>query len=181
MDAENLAQGRGSMKKRQCCSAADADWRMGNMPELFRVCALSCRVGYSGLGIKSNFILLPSYLFTKCDYIGNLIRNKMEVQMANKKKASKKQGPERVLEVERVQLGVRLEKRMVKVLKAVAEYFDVTLTDLLESIVLHSFEGGGANAFMDDVIPKINEFKKIYGMDYGVHDNYRFSEKELQA
>lgn len=47
-----------------------------------------------------------------------------------------------MLEVERVQLGVRLEKRMVKVLKAVAEYFDVTLTELLESIVLHSFEGG---------------------------------------
>lgn len=101
--------------------------------------------------------------------------------MANKKKALKKQEQTKVLEVERVQLGVRLEKRMVKVLKAVAEYFDVTLTDLLESIVLHSFEGGGANAFMDDVIPKISEFKKIYGMDYGVHDNFRFSEKEMQV
>lgn len=96
-------------------------------------------------------------------------------------KKSPKNKPEKVIEIERVQLGVRLEKRMVKVLKAVAEYFDVTLTDLLESIVLHSFEGGGANAFMDDVIPKINEFKKIYGMDYGVHDNFRFSEKEMRA
>jgi hypothetical protein len=101
--------------------------------------------------------------------------------MANKKKVQKKRLPEKVLEVERVQVGVRLEKRMVKVLKAVAEYFDVTLTDLLESIVLHSFEGGGANAFTDEVIPKINEFKKIYAMDYGVHDNFRFSEKELHA
>jgi hypothetical protein len=101
--------------------------------------------------------------------------------MANKKKVVKKSSPEKVLEIERVQVGVRLEKRMVKVLKAVAEYFDVTLTDLLESIVLHSFEGGGANAFTDDVIPKINEFKKIYGMDYGVHDNFRFSEKERHA
>lgn len=45
--------------------------------------------------------------------------------------------------------------------------------------MLHSFEGGGANAFMDDVIPKINEFKKIYGMDYGVHDNFQFSEKDV--
>lgn len=101
--------------------------------------------------------------------------------MAKKKKLQTKQQQERVLEVERVQLGVRLEKRMVKVLKAVAEYFDVTLTELLESIILHSFEGGGANAFMDDVIPKINEFKKIYGMDYGVHDNFRFSEKGMQS
>ncbi len=101
--------------------------------------------------------------------------------MTIKKKKVSKHVPEKTLEIERVQLGVRLEKRMVKVLKAVAEYFDVTLTDLLESIVLHSFEGGGANAFMDDVIPKINEFKKIYGMDYGVHDNFRFSEKEMRA
>ena len=97
----------------------------------------------------------------------------------SKKKIKKKQIREKILEVERVQIGVRLEKRMVKVLKAVAEYFDVTLTDLLESIVLHSFEGGGANAFTDDVIPKIAEFKKIYAMNYGVHDNFRFSENEL--
>lgn len=101
--------------------------------------------------------------------------------MKNRKRKTPKAAREKTIEIERVQLGVRLEKRMVKVLKAVAEYFDVTLTDLIESIVLHSFEGGGANAFMDDVIPKINEFKKIYGMDYGVHDNFRFSEKEIRA
>jgi hypothetical protein len=100
--------------------------------------------------------------------------------MTKKKQPIKSKAPEKVIEIERVQIGVRLEKRMVKVLKAVAEYFDVTLTDLLESIVLHSFEGGGANAFTDDVIPKINEFKKIYGMEYGVHDNYRFSESAME-
>lgn len=99
--------------------------------------------------------------------------------MAKKKIAVKKITKENILEIERVQIGIRLEKRMVKVLKAVAEYFDVTLTDLVESIVLHSFEGGGANAFTDDVIPKITEFKKIYNMNYGVHDNFRFSEKEM--
>lgn len=81
------------------------------------------------------------------------------------------------IQVERAQIGVRLEKRMVKVLKAIAEYFDVSLTELLESIVLHSFEGKGASAFMDDVIPKIQEIKKVYGMNYGVHDSYRFIEK----
>ena len=101
--------------------------------------------------------------------------------MAKKKQLAKAKGQREVIEVERVQVGVRLEKRMVKVLKAVAEYFDVTLTDMLESIVLHSFEGGGANAFTDDVIPKINEFKKIYGMNYGVHDNFKFSESELHG
>lgn len=98
-----------------------------------------------------------------------------------KKSVPKSKMHEKVIEIERVQVGVRLEKKMVKVLKAVAEYFDVTLTDLLESIVLHSFEGGGANAFTDDVIPKIEEFKKIYGMNYGTHDNFRFSEVEGRA
>jgi hypothetical protein len=100
----------------------------------------------------------------------------MESEVAKKKTTAKTKTVKSVIEIERVQIGVRLEKRMVKVLKAVAEYFDVTLTDLIESIVLHSFEGGGANAFTDDVIPKINEFKKIYRMDYGVHDNFQFSE-----
>ena len=43
--------------------------------------------------------------------------------------------------VERVQTGVRIEKRLLKVLKAVADYRDMSLGDLLEGIVLHVFEG----------------------------------------
>jgi len=43
--------------------------------------------------------------------------------------------------VERVQTGVRMEKRLLKVLKALAEYHDLTLGDLLEGIVLHAFDG----------------------------------------
>src|SRR6478609_712184 len=46
-----------------------------------------------------------------------------------------------LIEIERVQTGVRLEKRMLKVLKAIAEQKDMTLGDLLEGIVLHAFEG----------------------------------------
>ena len=49
--------------------------------------------------------------------------------------------PGQRIPVERVQTGVRMEKRLVKVLKALAEYHDVTLGDLLEGIVLHAFEG----------------------------------------
>lgn len=41
--------------------------------------------------------------------------------------------------VERVQLGVRMEKRMVKVLKGLAEYNGESLGQLLEKIVAHSF------------------------------------------
>ncbi len=47
-------------------------------------------------------------------------------------------GEDSGIPVERVQIGVRMEKRMVKVLKALAEYFDITLGDLLEGITLHS-------------------------------------------
>ena len=49
--------------------------------------------------------------------------------------------PDNRLKVERVQTGVRLEKRMVKVLKALAEYHDISLAELLEGIVLHALEG----------------------------------------
>jgi hypothetical protein len=86
-------------------------------------------------------------------------------------------GVEARVPVERAQLGVRMEKRMVKVLKGMAEYLDVTLGELLEDIVLHTFEGGGANAFMPSALEKVKEFKKIYGMDYDVHTNYRWIER----
>ena len=47
---------------------------------------------------------------------------------------------ERRLVVERVQTGVRMEKRLLKVLKGLAELKDLTLGDLLEGIILHAFE-----------------------------------------
>ena len=43
--------------------------------------------------------------------------------------------------VERIQTGVRMEKRLLKVLRAFADYHDLTLGDLLEGIVLHAFDG----------------------------------------
>ena len=49
--------------------------------------------------------------------------------------------PSKRIEIERVQTGVRIERRLLKVLKALAEYKNMTLGDLLEGIVLHSFEG----------------------------------------
>jgi hypothetical protein len=83
------------------------------------------------------------------------------------------------IDVERVQTGVRLEKRMLKVLKAVAEYYDLSLSELLEDIVLHSFEG--ACAFAGDAFKRIEQVKKVYHMDYRAHDSYRFAEKERPA
>ena len=78
--------------------------------------------------------------------------------------------------VERTQTGVRIEKRMLKVLKGLAEYFEITLGDLLEAIVLHSFEG--KSPFHDESIAKIEALKQIYGMDYDATASHRFVEEE---
>ena len=81
------------------------------------------------------------------------------------------------LQIERVQLGVRLEARLVKVLKGLAEYADLSLGELIEDIILHSFEGPGASTFAKSDFKVISDLKKVYGMDYDVHSNYRFVEK----
>jgi hypothetical protein len=65
--------------------------------------------------------------------------------------------------MERVQTGIRLEKRLIKVLKALAEHKDMTLGDLLEGIVLHAFEG--RSAFSPQTLEVIGRLKDIYGLD----------------
>jgi len=77
--------------------------------------------------------------------------------------------------VERVQIGVRIEKRMVKVLKGLAEYHDFSLGDLLEGIVLHAFEN--KTPFAEETLQRIGQLKEIYGMDYGVSSCHRFKEQ----
>jgi hypothetical protein len=78
--------------------------------------------------------------------------------------------------IERVQTGARMEKRMVKVLKALAEYHDISLGDLLEGIVLHAFEGKAP--FGEESLQRIAKLKEIYEMDYGVEASHRFTEAE---
>ena len=80
--------------------------------------------------------------------------------------------------IERVQTGVRMEKRMVKVLKGLAEYLDISLGDLLEGIVLHSFAGKAP--FSEHTLEQIARLKEIYGMDYGVEASHRLREMESQ-
>ena len=78
------------------------------------------------------------------------------------------------IKVERVQTGVRLEKSMLKVLKAMAEYHDISLGDLVEGIVLHAFEG--KSPFGRESIEKINALKQIYGMGYDAAASHSFIE-----
>ncbi len=77
--------------------------------------------------------------------------------------------------VERVQTGVRVEKRILKVLKALAEYHDLSLGDLLEGIVLHAFEG--KCAFGDENLARIAELKKIYHLDLSAGHSHHLKEK----
>lgn len=77
--------------------------------------------------------------------------------------------------VERVQTGIRIEKRILKVLKAVAEDHDMTLGDLLEGILLHAFEGKAP--FSRETLKKIGQFKSLYGLDLVAGDSHRLSEK----
>ena len=83
--------------------------------------------------------------------------------------------------VERVQLGVRMEKHMVKVLKGLAEFDGVTLGQLLEKIVLHSFEPVAgqegemaASPHSKRSLAAVADLKRIYGMDYDTHATRRF-------
>jgi len=77
--------------------------------------------------------------------------------------------------IERVQTGVRMEKRMVKVLKALAEYLDISLGDLLEGIALHAFER--KHPFSEETLKRIAQLKEVYGMNYDASASHRFSEQ----
>ena len=77
--------------------------------------------------------------------------------------------------IERVQTGVRIEKRILKVLKAIATQYEMTLGDLIEGIVLHSFEG--KPPFGPDTIAVIEKMKEIYGLDLTAADSHKLSEE----
>ena len=72
--------------------------------------------------------------------------------------------------VERVQTGVRMEKRILLVLKALAGAHDLTFGDLLEGIVLHAFEGKAP--FGADSLAKIAALREVYGLDLTAADSH---------
>lgn len=79
------------------------------------------------------------------------------------------------IEVDRVQTGVRLERKLLKVLKALAEYKELPLGDLIEGIVLHSFEGKAP--FSKETLAKISQLKEIYEMELSARDSHLLSER----
>jgi hypothetical protein len=90
--------------------------------------------------------------------------------------------------VERVQLGVRMEKHMVKVLKGLAEFNGETLGELLEKIVMHSFEPvegqegeACASPHGRKALAAITDLSKIYGLDLDVHATRTFARDEADV
>jgi hypothetical protein len=80
--------------------------------------------------------------------------------------------------VERVQTGVRIEKRLLKVLKGFAEYHDLTLGDLLEGIVLYAFDG--KVPFNQASLERIRELKKFYGLDLDSSASHKLKETKAR-
>lgn len=85
---------------------------------------------------------------------------------------------EQTYPVERVQTGVRIEKRLLKVLKAFAEYHDLTLGDLLEGVVLHAFDG--KCPFSPTSLAQIKELKKFYALDLDSKASHRLKETKRE-
>jgi len=77
--------------------------------------------------------------------------------------------------VTRTQTGVRIESSLLKVLKALAEYTDLSLGDLLEGIVLHSFEGKAP--FSAETQEVIEQLKTVYGCTLAATDSHRLTEE----
>lgn len=76
--------------------------------------------------------------------------------------------------VERVQVGARMEKTLVKVLKGLAEYLDMSLGDLLEGVTLHALEGKAP--FSKETQAQVERLKSIYGLKLAAEDSHRMVE-----
>lgn len=81
--------------------------------------------------------------------------------------------------IQRVQTGVRIEKRLLKVLKALAEQLDMSLGDLLEGMALHCFEG--QVPFSDETLGKIEKLRDVYDLDLTAKDSHKLDEGQSDA
>ena len=77
--------------------------------------------------------------------------------------------------IKRSQTGFRMESNMLKVLKGLAEYLDITLGDLMEGVVLHAFEG--KTPFSEETLERIHMLKQIYGLELSADDSHKLVEQ----
>lgn len=77
-------------------------------------------------------------------------------------------------QIERVQTGLRLEKRLLKVLKGLAEHLEMPVSELIEGIALHAFEGRAP--FSEATLGKIAQLKAVYDLDLTTQDSHKLTE-----
>jgi hypothetical protein len=77
--------------------------------------------------------------------------------------------------IERVQTGVRIEKRILKIMKGLAEYHDMSLGDLIEGVMLHAFEGKAP--FGAESRKVIADLRRHYGLELRAADSHKLEEK----
>ena len=77
--------------------------------------------------------------------------------------------------IERVQTGMRIEKRTLTVLKAIAAEHEISLGDLIEGIVLHSFEG--RLPFTGESLKFIEKLRAAYRHDISADESHKLLEK----
>jgi hypothetical protein len=112
-------------------------------------------------GNSLSFLAFPKAHLMEGSYHGTLVHMKELVD---------------TISIERIQTGVRIEKGLLKVLKALAELKDMSLGDLLEGIVLHAFEGKAP--FSSATLEQIDQFRKIYGVTLRATDSHRLKERK---
>lgn len=86
----------------------------------------------------------------------------------------KKRKPAPPKRIERVQVGARMEKTLVKVLKALAEYLDISLGDLLEGVTLHALDGKAP--FSKETLAQVERLKSVYRLELTAEDSHRLVE-----
>lgn len=76
--------------------------------------------------------------------------------------------------IERIQTGLRLEKRLLKVLKGLAEHLEISTAELVEAMALHTFEG--KTPFSEETRVKIEQLKQVYDLDLTAADSHGTTE-----
>jgi hypothetical protein len=77
--------------------------------------------------------------------------------------------------VERVQTGLRIDRNLLKVLKGLAEYLDISLGELIEGVALHALEGKAP--FGPEIIARIDQLKAVYGLALRAEDSHHLEER----
>ncbi|MGC9368587.1 MAG: hypothetical protein ACP5DX_03505 [Paracoccaceae bacterium] len=76
--------------------------------------------------------------------------------------------------IERVQTGLRLEKRLLKVLKGLAEHLEMPVAELVEGMALHAFEGKAP--FSEDTLRRIAQLRRVYDLELTAADSHKLTE-----